>query len=99
MYRPYRSTGPRCPARTAYAAQATLRPTIFRVHQPAKRSIDELLHNDEIARKLCWADLQYYIGGFERWGYRSSVIAMQKAGYKRAIPPRRVLLTRACKAK
>ncbi|KAK3985964.1 hypothetical protein QBC44DRAFT_334189 [Cladorrhinum sp. PSN332] len=91
-------------AQVQYACHSPLTPqkkrcgrkkTVFST--PEKNRIAYILHNDEIARKLTWADLQWYIGGFELWGEQAFVTAMKNAGWKRKVRPRKIHLTPAHK--
>ncbi|KAK4641472.1 hypothetical protein QC761_0074400 [Podospora bellae-mahoneyi] len=46
-----------------------------------------------IARKLSWANLRLYIGGFGHWGDHAFTRAMLEAGFERRVQPRRIRLT------
>jgi hypothetical protein len=65
---------------------------------PEKDALVQFLHADPMNRKLPWADLRYYIPGFELFSEHAITTALRSLGYKRIIRPRRIYLTDRHKA-
>ncbi|KAK4122116.1 hypothetical protein N657DRAFT_646779, partial [Parathielavia appendiculata] len=68
------------------------------IETPEKNALIEFLSADPLHRKLPWADLRYYIPGFELYGEHAITTALRSIGYTRAIRPRRVYHTDRHKA-
>lgn len=84
-------TGPMTPQKHRRGAEAAIK-------SPEKNALVEFLRTDPLHRKLPWADLRYYIPGFELYGQRAIATALRSLGYSRKIRPRRIQLTDRHKA-
>jgi hypothetical protein len=63
------------------------------IKTPQKNELVEFLRADPLNRKLPWADLRYYIPGFELFGERAISTALESLGWKRSIRQRQIQLT------
>ena len=84
-------TGPLTPRRNRCGRKPTIK-------TPEKNNLVQFLDADPMNRKLPWADLRYYIPGFELFSERAITTALRSLGYKRVIRPRRIYLTDRHKA-
>lgn len=68
------------------------------IKTPEKNALVESLRVDPFYRKLPWADLRYYIPGFEHYGEHAITTALRSIGYTRKIRPRQIYLSDRHKA-
>jgi len=76
-------TGPLTPKKNRCGCKPVLK-------TPEKNALVQFLNSDPMNRKLPWADLRYYVPGFQLFGERTIRTAMQALGYRRIIRRRRI---------
>ena len=68
------------------------------IRTPDKRQLKTWLEEDDFHRQIPWQDLPFFLHpNLAIYSYHSIITALRSIGYKRAIRPRRIKLTKANK--